>query len=84
MGGTGFKNNYIRMSSETWFKLHNALQDIPCTYECLLNCWKTACKIACKKYCIEIVYDSNEAINEAEYWTCILVKMCFDKEADSE
>lgn len=80
MGGTELKD--FVLTNPTWMsggmiaRLHNALQDVIYTNECLLNCWKIACEIACKKYNIEIIYDNNEAIDEAEYWTCILVEMC--------
>lgn len=80
MRGTELKDfvlaNPTWMSGGMMARLHNALQDTEYTTECLLNCWKSACEIACKKYGIEIIYDNNEAIDEAEYWTCILVRMC--------
>lgn len=64
------------ISSGMMARLHNALQDITYSTNCLHKCWKTACEISCKKYGIEIIYDNREAIDEAEYWTCVLVRMC--------
>ena len=88
MGGTGLKEfvlaNPTWMSSEMIARLHNALWGVIYTNECLLNCWKTASEIVCKKYNIETIYDIREGVDEAEYWTCILVKMCANEEVCSE